>query len=68
MKKLLLVFSALFAGMQFMLAQGPAESLRVSTIRESIVFDGVPDEDVWQTIETLPMVMLAPVSGNEPTE
>lgn len=47
---------------------GSSDPLKVSKISESIVFDGIPDEDFWQTIETLPLIMLAPVSGNVPTE
>lgn len=33
-----------------------------------INFDGVPDEEAWQTIAALPLVMYIPVFGNEPSE
>ena len=42
--------------------------LQVFKISESIIFDGLPDEEVWQSIPALPIVMFMPVPGNEPTE
>jgi hypothetical protein len=42
--------------------------LIVTKISSPITFDGVPDEEVWQSVKTLPMVMHTPVFGNEPTE
>lgn len=33
-----------------------------------LVFDGVPDEEAWQAIAALPLVMHMPVYGKEPTE
>jgi hypothetical protein len=44
------------------------ESLKVTRISGGITLNGIPDETAWQSIQALPMVMLAPVSGNEPTE
>jgi hypothetical protein len=44
------------------------EPLKVKRIYGGIKFDGVPDDPAWQSIQSLPMVMLAPVSGSEPTE
>ncbi|MEE9374241.1 MAG: DUF5916 domain-containing protein [Saprospiraceae bacterium] len=35
---------------------------------ERITFDGIVDEDIWETIEPLPMVQYAPNAGAAPTE
>src|SRR4030042_4600451 len=45
-----------------------SDPLKVTRISGGITFDGVPDETAWQSIQALPMVMLMPVPGNEPTE
>ncbi|NQU84812.1 MAG: carbohydrate binding family 9 domain-containing protein, partial [Mariniphaga sp.] len=42
--------------------------LKVKKITKEVVFDGVPDEPVWQTIEALPMTMLTPIAGDKPSE
>lgn len=34
----------------------------------TITFDGTPDEEVWKSVQTLPMVMHKPEFGKEPTE
>jgi hypothetical protein len=47
------------------LSQDPLIAPRLSG---AINFDGLPDEDAWETIQALPMVMYIPVFGNEPTE
>lgn len=44
------------------------EPMVVSKISGVINFDGVPDEDAWQSVPALKMVMHTPVFGNEPTE
>ena len=44
------------------------ELLKVSRISGGILFDGIPDEEVWQSIPALPMIMYSPVFGNDPTE
>jgi len=44
------------------------EVLTVPRISAAITFDGVPDEEVWNTIPSLPLVMFQPVFGKEPTE
>ncbi|HAX93771.1 MAG TPA: hypothetical protein DCY25_07485 [Bacteroidales bacterium] len=46
----------------------PADPLKITKISGDITFDGIPDEAVWQSVPALPMVMLMPVEGNEPTE
>jgi hypothetical protein len=45
-----------------------SEPLKVTKLPGSITFDGIPDESAWQSIPDLPMVMLVPVPGNDPTE
>jgi hypothetical protein len=45
-----------------------SESLLITKISGGIIFDGIPDEAAWQSIEALPMVMYTPVSGGAPTE
>jgi len=47
---------------------GIYEPLRVTRTQGGITFDGVPDEEVWQAIEALPLTMFFPVPGKEPTE
>lgn len=44
------------------------EPLTVPRISDVITFDGVPDEKIWNTIPSLPLVMFQPVFGKEPTE
>lgn len=44
------------------------EPLAVQKISGAINFDGVPDEEAWQSVSPLKMVMHTPVFGNEPTE
>ncbi|MEN8118145.1 MAG: DUF5916 domain-containing protein [Bacteroidota bacterium] len=41
---------------------------KVAKISGNIVFDGIPNEPAWQNIDALPLTMLTPVSGAEPTE
>jgi len=48
--------------------KSPGDPIQVTRIRGGVVFDGVPDEIVWQSLEALPLVMLMPVPGNQPTE
>jgi hypothetical protein len=42
--------------------------LSVTRISDEINFDGIPDEEVWKSVQSLPMIMFMPVFGNEPTE
>ena len=44
------------------------EPMVVPRLSGELIFDGVPDEEAWQTIPDLPMVMYMPEFGNEPTE
>ncbi len=43
-------------------------SVVISRIDKEIIFDSLPFEKVWDEIEPLPVVMLQPDFGNEPTE
>jgi len=43
-------------------------ALTIPRLTESIIFDGMPDEEVWQTIEPLPMTTYYPDDGREPSE
>ena len=44
------------------------EPIPVVKLSQSIVFDGIPDEEAWKDVPALPMVTLMPVFGKEPTE
>ena len=46
----------------------PQDPMAVPRLSGSINFDGVPDEDAWQAIPALPMIMYMPVFGKEPSE
>jgi hypothetical protein len=48
-----------------LLSQTPLVITKMTGI---INFDGVPDEEAWQNVPELPMVMFMPVSGNKPAE
>ncbi len=41
---------------------------KVTRLTGPIVFDGVPDEEAWQSVPALPLTMHMPVSGNDPTQ
>ncbi len=40
----------------------------VNRLNSEITFDGIPDEEAWNTITPLKMIMHSPVFGKEPTE
>jgi hypothetical protein len=44
------------------------EPIKVKRIAGGINFDGIPDEEVWQQTEALPMVMCIPIPGSTPSE
>jgi hypothetical protein len=46
----------------------PHDPMAAPRLSGEINFDGVPDEDAWQTIPALQMIMYIPVFGNEPSE
>ncbi len=43
-------------------------SLKVAKISGNINFDGIPDEDMWQAVQNLPLTTFIPVFGNKPTD
>ncbi len=46
----------------------PQELMVVQGLSGDLVFDGVPDEEAWQKIAALPLIMHMPVFGNVPSE
>jgi hypothetical protein len=40
----------------------------INRLNSEITFDGIPDEEAWNTITPLKMIMHSPVFGKEPTE
>lgn len=43
-------------------------SIYISKLDKPIQFDGIPDDDVWASIEPVKLVMHSPFFGNDPTE
>lgn len=69
--KIIAVFSkSLLPGLLLLISVNawPQEPMVVPVLSGELIFDGVPDEDAWQPITALPMVMYTPVFGDEPTE
>lgn len=64
MKKILVLLFVLFPFFTFPQLQ----SIKVTKISGGFVFDGIPDEPFWQTIKSLPMVMLVPNAGEPASE
>lgn len=44
------------------------QTLLISKLSQPIKFDGIPDEEAWQLISPLKLIMYQPVFGKEPTE
>jgi Domain of unknown function (DUF5916) len=42
--------------------------LVIKRLLQPVIFDGIPDEDAWDSITPLKMTMHSPVFGKEPTE
>lgn len=61
----ILLFLILLLFTAGLLAQNPGT---VTKITSPITFDGIPDEEAWQSIHPLPMVMHKPDYGTEPIE
>jgi len=69
--KMIAVFSeSLLPGLLLLISANawPQEPMVVPRLSGPINYDGVPDEEAWQTIAALPLVMYMPVFGNEPSE
>ena len=67
------VFLCAALSMNWLMAQGTendalATPIPITRLAQQIIFDGIPDEEAWQTVPAFPMVMLMPIPGNEPTE
>ena len=62
---LLFIFSLIILSAQTIVAQ---EKVVIKKINKSIIFDGLPFEDVWEEAESYKMVQMQPVFGNDPTE
>jgi hypothetical protein len=64
MKKLSLILLGLLPAC-WMASQAPGQLTKLSAI---VNFDGMPDEDFWDDIDPLPLVMNLPIYGSEPTQ
>ena len=58
----------LFAAVTLMSNLFPQDPIPIPRLEGSIVFDGMPDEEVWQLADPFPFTMHTPVFGKEPTE
>ena len=69
MKKTILKKSILLAVIIFsMITMQAQELVSISRIEGEIKFDGTVDDQCWQNIQPLQMVMHTPTFGNQPTE
>ena len=44
------------------------QPLIISRLSQTITFDGIPDEEAWQSVSPLKLIMYQPVFGKEPSE
>jgi Carbohydrate family 9 binding domain-like len=44
------------------------EPIRIKRITDQVKFDGIPDENFWNTLDTFSMTMWRPTFGTNPTE
>jgi hypothetical protein len=44
------------------------QALVINKLSQPILFDGIPDEEAWSSIEPIKLIMFAPVFGKEPAE
>ena len=61
----LIICAVLFLVISDVFSQEP---LRVAKISGRITFDGIPDEEAWNEVAPLKMIMHSPVFRNEPTD
>jgi hypothetical protein len=40
----------------------------ISKLTQPIIFDGIPDGEVWKSLSPLKLMMYQPVLGNDPRE
>ena len=60
---ILIIFAACSINLSF-----ATDRLVIHRMSQEIVFDGKPDEPVWNTLTPLPFTMHSPVFGKEPSE
>jgi hypothetical protein len=65
---ILLAFQNLSSYCQTDSSATPTNAILISKLNSAINFDGIPDEEAWNTINPLKMIMHSPVFGKEPTE
>jgi hypothetical protein len=66
----------LFIPVIFLLSFQPAKAqpqirstaVQIDKLKSAIDFDGIPDEEAWNTISSFKMTMYSPVYGKDPTE
>ncbi len=44
------------------------QALRINRISQPVNFDGIPDEEAWNSVNPIKLIMHTPVFGKEPTE
>lgn len=49
-------------------SSGLKNAVLIERLTQPVVFDGIPDDEAWKSVEPLSFIMHAPVFGKEPTE
>ena len=44
------------------------EALVINHVSQPVNFDGIPDEEAWQSVDPIDLIMFSPVFGKEPSE
>jgi hypothetical protein len=44
------------------------KALVINELVQPLIFDGIPDEEAWNSVKPLKMIMYSPVFGKDPTE
>ncbi|MCX6301021.1 MAG: DUF5916 domain-containing protein [Bacteroidia bacterium] len=65
---LLLICPALIVSGQSDSILSRKQALVINRLSHPLLFDGIPDEEAWKSIEPIKLIMFAPVFGKEPTE
>jgi hypothetical protein len=65
---LILVFSDFISQGQIDSSSSRKQALVINRMSSAIIFDGIPDDDAWKSVEPIKLIMFAPVFGKEPTE
>jgi len=59
---------------QFLLSQSPGlnsdlkNAVVIERIAFPVTFDGIPDEEAWNSIKPITLIMHSPVYGKDPSE